>query len=149
MTAHYSRKIYLIGSLRNSQIPWIAEQFREDGHRVFDDWFSAGPGADDAWKAHEEFKGRSLIEALLAPAAQHVLDFDNKWLDWCDTAILAMPAGKSAHLELGSQIGARKDTHVLFPKDTNLQRWDVMYGKANGVWASIHSLRKHLLYGGN
>ena len=39
--------IYIIGSLKNEKIPFIAKQIRELGFEVFDDWFSPGPEADD------------------------------------------------------------------------------------------------------
>jgi len=143
------RKIYLIGSLRNPEIPKIAELLRSDGHRVFDDWYSAGEKADDAWKAHQQFKCMSLSLALMGPAAQHILAFDRKWLDWCDTSILVMPAGKSGHLELGYAIGQGKDTHILLPGEPEVDRWDVMYGMANGVWTDLDLLMKFLDKGGN
>ena len=47
-------KIYLIGSLRNAKIAEIANKLRSAGHEVFDDWFGAGPEADDFWQKYEE-----------------------------------------------------------------------------------------------
>ena len=40
-------KIYTIGSLRNEKVPLIANALRDAGHEVFDDWYGAGPEADD------------------------------------------------------------------------------------------------------
>jgi len=40
-------KLYLIGSLRNPRVPEVAEILRWNGHLVFDDWYAAGPEADD------------------------------------------------------------------------------------------------------
>jgi len=140
------KKIYISGSLRNPNVPLVAAALREDGHIVFDDWYAAGPGADDAWKAYEEAQGFSLAEALNRPAALHVLDFDRKWLGWADTTILVMPAGKSGHMELAYQLGRGMEGHILFPEISGA-RWDVMYGLAKGVWDSLEDLREHLKAG--
>ena len=58
--------LYLIGSLRNERIPILANKIRKDNpdFEVFDDWYSAGPEADDCWKTHQKTKGLSYQEAL-------------------------------------------------------------------------------------
>lgn len=47
-----ANKLYLIGSLRNPFVPSLAKELRYKipEFEVFDDWFAAGPLADDAWK---------------------------------------------------------------------------------------------------
>ena len=122
--------IYLIGSLRNPEVPKIAERLRETGAEVFDDWFAAGPIADDSWQEYEKAKGIPYDEALKGYAAQHVFDFDLHHLDRADIAILVLPAGKSGHLELGYMRGSGKICYVLFEKEP--ERWDVMYQFADG-----------------
>ena len=123
--------IYLIGSLRNPDIPKIANNIRQAcGVEVFDDWFAAGPIADDSWQEYEKQKGISYDKALSGYAAKHVFDFDLHHLDRSSAAILVLPAGKSGHLELGYMRGAGKRCYVLFDKEP--ERWDVMYQFANG-----------------
>lgn len=118
--------IYVIGSLRNPDIPKVAAQLRTAGHDVFDDWFAAGPTADDEWQTYEQGRGRTYQEALeKGEAAAHVFTFDQWHLDRCDAGVLVMPAGKSGHLELGYMIGQGKDGYVLLPQEP--ERWDVMY----------------------
>ena len=39
---------------------------------VFDDWYAAGPEADDYWKSYEINRGRDYIDALSGRAARHV-----------------------------------------------------------------------------
>lgn len=117
--------IYLIGSLRNQEVPLTAIELRKHGHEVFDDWYSAGPEADDMWQAHEKQKGRSYYEALHGYHAEDVFAFDKKHIDRCDTVVLLMPAGKSGHIELGYSIGAGKRGFVLFSETPD--RFDVMY----------------------
>lgn len=133
-------RIYVIGSLRNPGIPQVSAALRKAGHYVFDDWHAAGPEADDCWKAYEQARGRSYIEALSGHAAQHVFDFDKRHLDDCDTAVLVYPAGKSAHLELGYMLGKGKRGFILL-EDGN-DRWDVMTKFATGVVATLEDLVK-------
>lgn len=120
--------LYLIGSLRNERIPLLAEQIRKDNPlvEVFDDWYSAGPEADDCWKSHQQSKGLTYEQALKGYAAQNVFAFDKRHLDRSTHAILVLPAGKSGHMEIMyAAYGAKLKTAILLdPEDV---RWDVMY----------------------
>jgi hypothetical protein len=123
--------IYLIGSLRNPEVPLLANRLREStGQEVFDDWFAAGPEADDKWRDYERGRGRTYREALQGHAARNVFRFDFKHLDRADDVVLVLPAGKSGHLELGWSLGAGKRGFILL--DTP-DRWDVMYQFATAV----------------
>lgn len=106
-------------------MPKLAANLRRYGHEVFDDWYAAGPEADDYWRKYEQERGHSYKEALAGYAANHVWSYDHHHLDRCDTALLQLPAGKSGHLELGYAIGAGKRGIILLDKDYD--RWDVMY----------------------
>src|SRR3990172_601026 len=120
------RSIYLIGSLRNPEVPKLAAALRAAGHEVFDDWYAAGPEADDYWQRYEQDeRGHSYIEALAGYAASHVFEYDRKHLDRCNTGVLLMPAGKSSHLELGYMIGQGKPGFIVLPSEP--ERFDVMY----------------------
>lgn len=131
-------KIYLIGSLRNPRIPIIGNELRDAGHEVFDDWFSGGPEADDYWKKYEETRGRDFETALGGSMAQHIFSYDKSWLDWADAVVMACPAGKSGHLELGYMVGKGKRTYVLL--DGSDIRWDVMYCFTDYVTSSLNNL---------
>ena len=133
-----SRRIYVIGSLRNPNIPKFAKRLRDRGHYVFDDWFSAGEHADDSWRDYEKARGRSYAEALNSAPAINVFRFDEKNLHGCDTVVLLMPAGKSGHLELGYSIGRGAEGFILF--DGEPERWDVMYRFCKGVYFNEHDL---------
>ena len=93
-------KIYVIGSLRNPEIPEIANKLRSVGHEVFDDWYAAGPEADDYWHSYELKKGKNYKEALEGYAARNVFNFDKTHLDRNEMAVLVLPAGRSGHLEI-------------------------------------------------
>ena len=122
--------IYLVGSLRNPQIPLIGNELRSRGFSVFDDWFAGGPEADDSWKDYEETRGRSYTSALDGFAAKHVFEYDKYHLDRASAGLMVLPAGKSGHLELGYLIGQGKPGFILL--DT-VDRWDVMYQFAEVV----------------
>jgi len=134
-------KIYLIGSLRNPQIGTIASKLRAAGHEVFDDWYAAGPEADDYWQKYEIAKGNNYKQGLQGYAAKHVYEFDKHHLDRNEIAVLALPAGKSAHLELGYVIGTGKPGYILLDDP---DRWDVMYQFATGVFYSVDELIEEL-----
>lgn len=125
------KSLYLIGSLRNEKVPETAKLLRSFGLDVFDDWFSAGPEADDFWKRYEENRGHDYKEGLRGFAARHVFEFDKHHLDRCDAALLMLPAGKSGHLELGYVAGSGKPTFLLLDRP---DRWDVMYQFASEVF---------------
>lgn len=123
-----SKVLYLIGSLRNERIPQLANAIRSANPdmEVFDDWYSAGPEADDYWKEYEQKRGRSYQEALEGYAAKNVFAFDRRNLDRATHALLVLPAGKSGHMEImyaQYKVGA-KAAILLDPTDV---RWDVMY----------------------
>jgi hypothetical protein len=137
-----AKKIYLIGSLRNPAIPLIANQIREAGFDVFDDWFAAGPEADDWWQKYEKQKGNDYPAALAGYAATHVFDFDYHHLVRADIGVLVTPAGKSGHLELGYLLGQGKPGYIVIP--TEPERWDVMYKFATGVYFGVDTLLEKL-----
>jgi len=130
--------IYVIGSLRNPRIPQIGNLLREKGHDVFDDWYGAGPEADDYWQKYEKGRGHSLKEALDGRAARNVFRMDRDNLTRCDCSLLVLPAGKSGHLELGFTVGLGKRGYILL--DPLVDRWDTMYAFANEVFENEEQL---------
>lgn len=135
---------YLIGSLRNLEIPVIAEYIRRraPGIEIFDEWWSASEDADD-W-LQEYFKGRNFNykEMLNSYVSKHIFEFDKRHLDRVDGAILAMPAGKSGHLELGYMAGLGKPTYILFDKEP--ERLDQMHQFATDIFFNIDELVEQL-----
>lgn len=120
-------KVYVVGSLRSDSVPLTSKILREAGHDVFDDWFGAGPRADDEWKAYYQSRGFTLAEALKSPLVQHIVALDRQWLTWADAVVLAAPAGKSAHIELTWAYERDKRCVVYMPDDGEEPRWDAMY----------------------
>jgi nucleoside 2-deoxyribosyltransferase len=129
------KKIYLIGSLRNPAVPRYANDLRECGFEVFDDWYGAGNEADDKWQDYENGRGRSYREALAGHAAQHIFNFDLKHITAADVVVLVLPAGKSGHLEFGYARGIGKGAVILL--DGEPERFDVMYNFAHLVTSEM------------
>lgn len=135
-------EIYLIGSLRNPQVPRLANWLRRRGLNVFDQWFAPGPHADDLWRDYTKLRGQSYKEALNDYAAKHIFQFDKHHIDRCSVGVMLMPAGKSGHLELGYMIGCGKPGFILFDKEP--KRYDVMVQFATDVFFSKEELLKTL-----
>lgn len=140
--------IYLIGSLRNPLIPQVGNALRAAGFDAFDDWHGAGPTADDEWQRYEKARGRTYQEAIRGYAARQIFGFDRKHLNRANGVLLALPAGKSGHLEFGYAIGRGKPGVILYPPERELKalapswRWlagvfegegSLTNGKINGV----------------
>ena len=131
--------IYIIGSLRNEEVPKLARRLREAlGVEVFDDWFSPGPKADDYWRDFEHVRGSSYKQALNSYAGTHVFEFDKFHIDRLPIVVMCMPAGKSGHLELGYKLGRGDKGYIFF--DEEPERWDVMYQFATDLFFSENEL---------
>lgn len=127
--------IYLMGSMRSERVRAVASTLRAYRHEVFDDWHSPGPEADDYWQTYEKARGRTYREALNGAHAWNVFQFDRTNLNRANTGILVMPAGKSAHMELGYLIGQGKPGYILLEQEP--ERWDIMYRFATDVFYNI------------
>ena len=136
------KRVYLVGSLRNPAVPALAKALRAEGYEVFDDWFAAGPRADDHWQEYETARGSTYQQALAGRPAQQVFNYDKANLDRADIAVMLMPAGKSAHLELGYFIGKGKPGFIALPEVP--ERYDVMYAFADAVCTSFDQLTAEL-----
>ena len=144
--APYLYGVYLAGSLRNPAIPQLHKTLAEGlNTEVFSDWYSAGPEADDYWKEYYSGRGMTYAEALKQPASINTFEFDRKHMHQSRTMVLALPAGKSGHLELGWFLGSGRPGFILLDEP---DRWDVMYQFATGVTADVDELigmiRPHL-----
>jgi hypothetical protein len=117
--------VYVIGALKNPEIPKVAKLFREEGFEVYDEWFCPGPDADTYWQAYCRNRGLSYSEALDGWHAKQVFEIDKFHLDRCSAAVLVLPAGKSGHMEIGYACGTGKRTFILLDKEPD--RYDLMY----------------------
>lgn len=67
------------------------------------------------------------------------LDFDA--LNWCDTCVLLLPSGRSAHIEAGYIKGQNKDLFIHIPE---YDMPDLMYKMANGISSTTFELLYNL-----
>lgn len=116
------RRIYIASSWRNSMQPEIVATIRDAGHEVYD-FRNPTPGnsgfswseIDREWLKWDPATFAQLLSTH--PIAASGFAHDKNALDWCDTCILVLPCGRSAHLELGYAAGQGKDTYVLLHED--------------------------------
>lgn len=141
----YMRKIYLAGSWKNAGIILTLQDLLiAEGHQV--DCFAStktgrtsfswaeltqGLGCTTREEAEEKLCQMDAIDLLKFNRVIQAFDEDKKWLDWCDTCILILPSGKSAHLEAGYAKGHGKDL-IIFGEFLKGER-DVMYGFADAL----------------
>ena len=114
-------RIYLASSWRNDKQQKTVKFLENLGHEVYD--FKNPPHGlggfqwsdlDKNWKNWDPVAYRdNLLKSHIA-AAGYLSNF--RAMKWCDTCILLLPCGRSAHLELGWCSGAGKRT-IIFIDD--------------------------------
>jgi hypothetical protein len=114
-------RIYLASSWRNVEQPSAVERLRACGHDVYD--FRKPPGGipdgfrwselDPDW---ENWNAVTYRAGLQQPLAQKGFYSDFDGMRWADVGVLLLPAGRSAHLELGWMAGAGKRT-IIWTRD--------------------------------
>jgi hypothetical protein len=134
--------IYLIGALKNKEIPKIAKSLRSKGFEVYDEWWCPGEFADLNWQEYSRFNELTYPQALNSWHAKQVFEIDKGHLDRCSSAILVLPAGRSGHLELGYILGSGKKGYILL--DGEPDRFDLMYKFAALVTTSLDDIIKEL-----
>lgn len=134
--------IYIIGSLRNPNIPIVGNAVRAAGFEAFDDWWGTGEKADDHWLEYEKLRGRSFAEALAGHAAQHTFQLDRDNIIRADGVIMVMPAGKSGHMEFG--FARRGGVPGVILLDGEPDRYDVMYNFASLVTTDVAEAINHI-----
>jgi len=138
------RVIYVIGSLKNDNIPVFANKLRElnPEWEVFDSWYAPGPNADDYLRDYCKGKNFSYKETLQDHAATHIFEFDKKHISRSTDVVMVMPCGKSGHLELGWASGKGIRSYVLFDKEP--ERVDIMYQFATDIFFDFKELAEEL-----
>lgn len=110
-----SRKIYLASSWRCAEQPRVVALLRDAGHEVYDFRNPAPGNSGFAWSEVDrdwlEWSPERFAEKLAThPVAAAGFKYDKDALDWCDTCVLLLPCGRSAHLEAGYAAGQGKRT---------------------------------------
>lgn len=111
-----SRKIYLASSWRNENQPDILKKLRSLGHQVYDFRNPSTENAGFGWKqtGYDMHDKRIFVRHITSnKVAMDGFLLDRDALHWCDTCVLLLPCGRSAHLEAGYAMGQGKETFVL------------------------------------
>lgn len=138
------RMIYIIGSLRNKNVPIIGNKLRklDENWEIFENWYGSGPHADDCLRDYCKGKGLNYKETLKDPAAVNTYQFDKRHLTRATDVVMVMPCGKSCHLEFGWARGKGKRGYILFDKIPS--RIDIMYQFATNIFFSFDELAEEL-----
>lgn len=110
-------KIYVASSWRNEHQPSVVETLRRHGHDVYD-FRNPEPGnigfhwstIDPNWR---QWSPEQFNAALSHPVAKRGFGLDFDAMRWADACVLVLPCGRSAHLEAGWFVGARKPLIIL------------------------------------
>ena len=99
------RKIYVASSWRNLYYPEVVAKLREAGHDVYD--FRNPPSGDPGFKwssvseDYMEWSPLQYRDNLHHPKAKCQFHNDIEAMEACDTCVLVLPCGRSAHTEAG------------------------------------------------
>ena len=136
-----NRKIYVASNWRNEFYPEVVEALRRAGHEVYD--FRNPPSGDDGFKwscvaeNYMEWSPQEYREQLEHPKAVRQFDNDIKAMEACDTCVLVLPCGRSAHTEAGWFAGRGRTVVVYIPVR---QEPELMYKLFSAVCCSMDEL---------
>jgi hypothetical protein len=144
------RRIYVASSWRNPAQPEIVRALRDDGHEVYDFREPTPGGRGFSWHeidpsipvgpADLTLTASGIIDMLADPVAVDGFAFDMGALKWCDTCVLVLPCGRSAHLEAGWAAGAGKFTVGLLADGEP----DLMWKMLDYLCADLDAVRRVL-----
>ena len=126
--------IYIASSWRNKYQPAVVEMLRDMGHDVYDfrhpalgddgfHWSEIDPG----WK-HWTLAG--YLAGLDTTTARNGFQSDFDAMAMADLCVLALPCGRSAHLEAGYFVGAGKKLVICI---VGMIEPELMYSMAGAV----------------
>lgn len=144
-------KLYVASSWRNEVLQQAAVGLLRDagGHEVYD--FIHPPGGDHlgfSWSDVDpdwrSWDAGHYLEGLGDPIAVAGFDSDFGAMQWADAGVLLLPCGRSAHLEAGYFVGARKPLWIVldeaeFPSPGGSNP-ELMYRMATGIVCDIAGL---------
>lgn len=137
------RRIYVASSWRNADQPAVVGRLRAQGHEVYD-FRNPEPGNTGfAWRELDEDWLNWSPERYAAivtehPVARAGFALDHAALNWCDTCVLVLPCGRSAHLEAGYAAGQGKRVLALLHPDKFEP--ELMYLLADGLFTLVDEL---------
>lgn len=135
------RWVYVASSWSNPYQPEVVERLANSGHAVYD---FRNPSEDNAgfhWSEigldGEPVTAQEMLPALERPRAVEGFDLDFGAMQKCDTCVLVLPCGRSAHLEAGWFVGQGRELHILW---IGKERPDIMVKMATMIHGSVDSV---------
>ena len=131
----------MASSWRNEFYPEVVEALRRAGHEVYD--FRNPPSGDEGFKwscvaeNYMEWSPQEYREQLEHPKTVRQFDNDIKAMEACDTCVLVLPCGRSAHTEAGWFAGRGRTVVVYIPVR---QEPELMYKLFSAVCCSMDEL---------
>lgn len=114
--ARHAGYLYIASSWRNEPYTAVLDRLRREGFPLYDFRNPEGGTAfawsdiDPQWRS---WTAREYVQALNHPRAVAGYASDFAAMQRADTIVLVLPAGRSAHLELGWAAGQGKRTAIL------------------------------------
>ena len=139
--------IYVASSWRNTYFPDVVKALRIAGHDVYD--FRNPPTGDPGfhWTDVDEhcadWTPVQYQANLTHPLAERQFKNDIDAMTACDTCVLVLPCGRSAHTEAGWFSGQGKKVYVLITDQSSFEP-ELMYKLFTKVCISLEELINEL-----
>ncbi len=114
------RHIYVASSWRNEFYPAVVNGLRAAGHEVYD--FRNPPTGDPGFKwsgvaaDYMDWSPAECRDMLKHPKAERQFANDIRAMEACDTCVLVLPCGRSAHTEAGWFAGRGRRVIAYIPE---------------------------------
>ena len=134
-------KIYVASSWRNEYYPGVVDSLRKAGYYVYD--FRNPPSGDPGFKwgnvnpNYMDWRPEEYRDNLSHPMAERQFNNDIEAMEDCDTCVLVLPCGRSAHTEAGWFAGKGKKVIAYIPQK---EEPELMYKLFSGVATSLDEL---------
>ena len=135
-------KIYLASSFHNKAVTPLADWLRKVTDYQIYDFYSENhfmfSDTDPNWK---DWSLSDWLEQTKALAIK--TGFKNDWqqLSTSDVCVLIMPCGRSAHLEFGYSLGAKKPGIIYYPTNKDHDETDLMHLMATAICVGRDNLK--------
>jgi hypothetical protein len=137
--------VYVASSWRNTSLDSVNGRLRRAGVSTYDfrehdgfHWQDVFPEWGDDWPHNGEMDAPMVLTGMGMEPAERGFARDRDALDACAALVLVLPAGNSAHLELGYAAGQGKPTCVLLPEGT--VRPDLMWKVADLITGDVYEM---------
>lgn len=112
--------IYVASSWRNRYYTEVVARLREEGHEVYD--FRNPPNGDPGFKWEKvsadymSWSAEEYKQNLHHPLSERQFTNDIEAMEACDTCVLVLPCGRSAHTEAGWFAGKGRKVVAYIPE---------------------------------